>query len=143
MGYPDEASEKRMLTSGQHRVGGASALAAVQIEQVIALQKIVGEVKVGKAVADYAWRIIHASRTDGHFVDGLSPRAGMAWMRAAQAWALIEGRAWVTPDDIQAVFQQCAIHRLQTKSSVQMSKEESSAALISWLKNIPIEASGD
>ena len=138
MGYPDETSEKRMLMTGKHRGAGLVA-PAVDIEQVVHLQALASNVLVGPTVADYAWRVVHASRTDGAFVDGLSPRAGMAWMRAAQAWALIDGRAWVMPDDLQATFVQCSAHRLQLKSNRQAARDIASQSLMSWLGGIPVE----
>lgn len=138
MGYPDEVSEKRMLMTGKHHRTGL-VQAAVDVEQVIRLQALASSVSVGPAVADYAWRAVHASRNDGAFVDGLSPRAGMAWMRAAQAWALIDGRAWVMPDDLQATFVQCSAHRLQLKLSRQTGRDIASQNLTSWLSGIHVE----
>lgn len=138
MGYPEQASEKMLLMSGRHRTEN-KAIAAVQPQQVLALQKVVEGVTVSHAVADYAWRVIDKSRTDNHFVDGLSPRAGMAWIRAAQAWALIEARSWITPDDLRAVFVQCAAHRLQPKASGQSNRAWVSADLLNWLNDITIE----
>ncbi len=139
LGYPDEASEKRMLTIGSHKTGSKGVRSAMTVEGVLRIQALVSEIHVGELVADYAYRVVRGTRDGAMFVDGLSPRAGMAWMRAAQAWALLDGRTWVTPDDLQAVFIECAVHRLQNKSGAAMGRAQAGQALRSWLQSVPVQ----
>mgnify|MGYP000928471208 CR=1 FL=1 len=66
-----------------------------------------------KAAADYVYRLVEATRRPGQFVTGLSPRAGLAVVKAAKAWAFMHGRGHVLPDDIKAVWIAVTNHRLQ------------------------------
>lgn len=138
LGYPDEASEKRMLMTGRHKTSGHGVSSAVDKETVLLLQSMAAQVSISEAVASYAHRVIRASREQNVFVDGLSPRAGMAWMRAAQAWAMLDGRTWVLPDDLQAVFAECALHRLQHRSSAKMTRAQTEIELREWMSKHPV-----
>lgn len=76
-------------------------------------QRQAAEVKFAPAAADYVYRLVQATRQPGRFVLGLSPRAGLAVVNAAKAWAFMQGRGHVLPDDIKAVWVAVANHRLQ------------------------------
>lgn len=76
-------------------------------------QQQAAQVKFTQAAADYVFRLVQATRQPGRFVLGLSPRAGLAVVSAAKAWALMQGREHVLPDDIKAVWVAVANHRLQ------------------------------
>ena len=82
-----------------------------------ALQAAVDQVHVADPLLDYVQELIAATRSGQWFAQGLSPRAGIALMRAARAQALIEGRNYVAPDDVQAIFPQCAAHRMTPAST--------------------------
>ena len=62
--------------------------------------------------------LLHATRSGGRFAQGLSPRAGLALLRAARAYALLQGRAYVAPDDLYAVVVPVAAHRLRPAPGV-------------------------
>jgi MoxR-like ATPase len=79
---------------------------------VLAWQRRVDAVYVAPALLDYLQLLLAASRSSAHWETGLSPRAGLALLRAARAWALIDGRGQVVPEDVQAVFPSVAGHRL-------------------------------
>jgi MoxR-like ATPase len=70
------------------------------------------QVKAGDALLDYLQTLIAATRSGRWFTEGLSPRAGIAVLRAARARALMGGRDYVAPDDIQAILPQAIAHRL-------------------------------
>jgi MoxR-like ATPase len=72
----------------------------------------VGDVHVAPALLDYVQSLLAASRNSSHWEIGLSPRAGLAVVRAARAWAMIDGRAQVVPEDVQAILPAVAAHRL-------------------------------
>jgi MoxR-like ATPase len=139
LGYPDKASEMQMLMGASHKTNGQRVESAVTPSQVLKLQQLVKEIVVSEAAADYAYRVIVATRQGNDFIDGLSPRAGMSWMAAAQAWALMKAREYVTPDDLKAVFMECVLHRLQARSGGAMDRAQASKHLQNWLRNIPIE----
>lgn len=142
LGYPDEAAEMRMLMNGHPGAVFESALAdrPMGVERLLAIQSLVERIHVSEQVAGYAYRVIQATRQCGLYVDGLSPRAGMSWIRAAKAWALLSGRAWVLPDDLQAVFVECALHRLNPKSSGHEVRASREVTLKDWLKSVPVDA---
>ena len=91
----------------------ADALQAVlSALELAALQQAVGRVHVADPLLDYVQDLIAATRSGRWFVQGLSPRAGIALLRVARAQALIAGRDYVAPDDVQAVLPACTAHRL-------------------------------
>ena len=67
---------------------------------------------VAEPLLDYVQDLVAATRNGRWFLQGLSPRAGIALMRAARAQALISGRDYVAPDDVQAILPQCVAHRM-------------------------------
>jgi MoxR-like ATPase len=112
LGYPDHRSERALL-SGSDKRDAIKHLGAVMSPEELALaQELVLRVHVSEALLDYLQALIAATRSGLWFVDGLSPRAGMAVLRAAKARALLDGRDYVAPDDLQSIFPQCVAHRL-------------------------------
>jgi len=112
LGYPDRASERALL-SGQDRREAINGLRAVMSpEELVAAQKAVLAVHASDALLDYLQTVIAATRSGAWFVEGLSPRAGIAVLRAAKARALLDERDYVAPDDVQAILAQSAAHRL-------------------------------
>ena len=80
--------------------------------QLMELQRAVPQMPVSEALLDYVQQIINYTRHSPRFTQGLSPRAGVAILRAAQAWAMMEGRRQVLPEDVQAVLPAVVGHRL-------------------------------
>ncbi len=76
------------------------------------MQRAVLDVHVSEALLDYLQALIAATRSGRWFIEGLSPRAGLAVLRAARARALLDRRRHVAPDDIQDILPQCIAHRL-------------------------------
>jgi MoxR-like ATPase len=112
LGYPDRASERALL-AGQDRRQAIHELRPVMTpEELVAAQKAVLAVHASEALLDYLQSLIAATRSGVWFVEGLSPRAGIAVLRAAKARALLGERDYVAPDDIQAILVQTAAHRL-------------------------------
>jgi len=112
LGYPDQASERALL-AGQDRRAAIHGLRAVMTPaDLIAAQKVVQQVHASEALLDYLQAVIAATRSGRWFVEGLSPRAGIAVLRAAKARALLNQRDYVAPDDVQAVLPQTVAHRL-------------------------------
>lgn len=112
MGYPDEAHERLLLT-GRDRRDMVSALPiSLSPGQLLALQMRVPQVHASAALLDYVQAIVRYTRTSALFTAGLSPRATLALLHAAQAWSLLHGRPGVVPEDVQAVLPAVAGHRL-------------------------------
>ncbi|WP_067521116.1 AAA family ATPase [Endozoicomonas ascidiicola] len=114
MGYPDTESEKAILKGEAGRLCLNSLEQAMTAEELLLLQEEVDKVSASDLLLDYILRLLKATRSEEHFEVGLSPRAGLALLQAAKAWARIDGRNYVVPEDVQAVFLPVARHRLIT-----------------------------
>jgi MoxR-like ATPase len=112
LGYPDQASERALLKGSDRREAIARLPAVMSGAELRAAQAAVLAVHASEALYDYLQALIAATRSGRWFVDGLSPRAGIAVLRAARAHALLERRDYVAPDDIQAILAQTIAHRL-------------------------------
>jgi len=118
IGYPEAAAEKEIIAR-QRLVRAADLVAPVLSgEEVIALQKLVHEVRVDDALLDYLLAIVKATRTAAPVALGVSPRGSLSLHRAAQAHALVEGRDYVTPDDIKMMAGPVLEHRLVLHEAV-------------------------
>ncbi|MEX2479870.1 MAG: AAA family ATPase [Gammaproteobacteria bacterium] len=113
LGYPDRAAERALLTGSDRRTLLAEQEPVLDAAVLGNLQAAVLAVHVSDALIDYVQELLDHTRTSSSFATGLSPRAGLALLRAARAWALIDGRNHVLPDDIQAVLPAVAVHRLR------------------------------
>jgi len=112
LGYPDRASERALLAGEDRRHLTARLPPVMQPAELMAAQQVVLSVSASDALLDYLQALIGATRDGRWFVDGLSPRAGIGILRVARAKALMAGRNYVAPDDIQAILPQAAAHRL-------------------------------
>jgi MoxR-like ATPase len=112
LGYPERAAERALLTGNGRRELLEQLPAVLSAAELAGLQQAVDQVHVAEPLLDYVQDLIAATRDGRWFLQGLSPRAGIALMRAARAQALISGRDYVAPDDVQAILPQCVAHRL-------------------------------
>ena len=112
LGYPNREAERELLQGQDRRALLDKLPALLNAEQLAALQAAVQNVQASHAVLAYLQDLLDATRNGQWFVQGLSPRAGLAILRAAKARALIEGRRYVAPDDIASILPQTAAHRL-------------------------------
>ena len=122
MGYPSAEAEKQLYFQGDRRPTLPQLQAVCDAETLAQWMQQVAEVKVSQAAADYVFRLVEATRQPGRFVLGLSPRAGLAVVSAAKAWAFMQGRAHVLPDDVKAVWVPVANHRVQAVQQQQSSE---------------------
>jgi MoxR-like ATPase len=125
MGYPDPVLERELLTGQDRRDLLATIPPMLTPQQLLLMQTMVPRVHASDALLDYVQAIIRYTRESPHFESGLSPRAAIAMLRAAQAWALIHGHAGVLPEDVQAVLPGVVGHRLKPRddSSVKSAVE--------------------
>ncbi|MBF9266425.1 AAA family ATPase [Paracidovorax cattleyae] len=112
IGYPDRAAERHLLAGGDRRDMVEGMLPLLSPGELESLQQQVLAVHAAEPLLDYVQDLIAATRSGRWFLQGLSPRAGIALIRAAKAQALIAGRDYVAPDDVQAVLPQTIAHRL-------------------------------
>lgn len=121
LGYPDSQSERALLKNQGGRANAQHIQAVCDGETLVKLQQQVHQVHVSDALLDYLQALIQYTRTQLN--TGLSPRAGLGLRQCAQAWAMCEGRDFVTPEDVQAVFPSVVTHRLQTDSNIDVAKQ--------------------
>ncbi len=111
LGFPDRGSERAMLTGASRRDMLHELSVVLPAEELLALQAAVPQVHTSPALLDYVQDLLEASRRE--HPSGLSPRAGLGLLHAAQAWALMSGREMVLPEDVQAVATPVMAHRLE------------------------------
>lgn len=142
LGYGTREDAKEIL----RRFRSTSPLETVQpvisVEQIAALQKEVTAVHVSQAVEDYVIDLTEATRSHRSVDVGISPRAMLALLRAAQAYAFVSGRAYVLPDDVKAVFPSLAVHRirLSMEAELHVTEQEVVAQIMSSVP-APVEES--
>jgi MoxR-like ATPase len=112
LGYPNAESERALLAGTDRRMMIAQAMPLLSSEEVVALRQAVGEVHASDALIDYVQALLARSRQHPGVRVGLSPRAGIALLRAARAYALLVGRNHVLPEDVQTLFLAVASHRI-------------------------------
>jgi MoxR-like ATPase len=112
LGYPDADAERALLAGGDRREMLSELEPSMDAITLQALQGGVDRVHVADVILDYVQSLVAATRNSPCWELGLSPRAGLALLRAARAWALIDGRMLVVPEDVQAVLPSVAGHRL-------------------------------
>jgi MoxR-like ATPase len=112
LGYPDRAAERELLNGRDRREmleTLESTLSAIELQS---LQQKVMDIHAADPLLDYVQELVAATRSGRWFLQGLSPRAGIAVVRAAKAQALLSGRDYVAPDDVQSILPQTIGHRL-------------------------------
>lgn len=114
MGYPAAEAEKQLYFQGSSRNLMTQLQAVCDAQTLQQWQQAAAKVQFSPAAADYVFRLVQATRQSGRFVMGLSPRAGLAVVSAAKAWAFMQGRNHVLPDDIKAVWVAVANHRVKS-----------------------------
>lgn len=110
--YPDAAAERALLTGSDRRDLLAQLTPQLDAASLAALHRQAQAITASSALLDYLQALLMASRRHADIRVGLSPRAGIALLGAARAWALLSGRGHVLPEDIQALFVPLAGHRL-------------------------------
>ena len=117
MNYPDRDSEIDLLLDRSVDEPGFRLPPLMDKDNLIALQKSVRNVAVDRKVASYIVMLVNATRTDTRVRIGCSPRGSKMLLRAAQARAVLQGREFVLPDDVQALAVDVMSHRISLRSS--------------------------
>jgi MoxR-like ATPase len=131
LGYPAPSAERELLiTEDRARVLDRTT-AVLDPQDIKALQEDCESVHVSENLLDYIQALVQETREERWFETGLSPRAGIALLRASRALAFIENREFVTPEDVKSVFPGLARHRLSPTSGFSQSPEEQITELLS------------
>ena len=127
LGYPDARAERGLLSGVDRRDLVARLTPQMDTAELLALQQQTRQVFVSPALLDYVQAILKHTRESANFAHGLSPRAGLALLAAARAWALLDGRNAVIPEDVQAILPGVASHRLQSTQNTSASNSDALA----------------
>ena len=136
LGYPNNEAERELLKGSDRRQLLKRIMPMIGSEQLIAMQQQAESIHVAEALLDYLQDLLDYSRRSADYTNGLSPRAGLAVLRCARAWALIHGHPQVLPEDIQQVLPSIISHRLNSvQDNGQLTQEDNATHLI---KQVPI-----
>ena len=130
LGYPDRAAERALLTGADRRDAVTRLQPVLTSSELLQVMDAVRQIHASEALLDYLQALIAATRSGRWFVEGLSPRAGIAVLRLGRARALLAGRDFVSPDDLQALLPQAIAHRLQPVPGAGRGRREQVRAMI-------------
>jgi len=136
LGYPDADAERALLQGEDRRDLLADLAPRMSTQELVELQHRVQQVHASAALLDYVQALVGHTRRSADYVNGLSPRAALAVLHAARAWALMAGRGHVLPEDVQAVLPAVVSHRLVPAEEVSRVNGYDVAELL--IKQVPI-----
>jgi len=131
LGFPDIEAEKKILASSDSRANQKALAECISIAQLIAMQDKVQKITTTERIIEYVIALCRVSRKDSGKTNPLSPRAGKALLSAAKAWAFMENRDFVIPEDIQAVFSSVCQHRL---GDIRQTEEHNTGTMLASIK---------
>jgi MoxR-like ATPase len=138
LGYPDAAAERALLMGEDRRAMLRSLHAAMNPAELIDAQQALRAIHASSSLIDYVQALAQASRSGALFAEGLSPRAAIALLQAGRAWAALEGRDHVLPEDIQAVLVPVCAHRLRPVKSAHGMAPASRDLVLQLQKSVPV-----
>ncbi|HEY0585145.1 MAG TPA: AAA family ATPase [Pseudoduganella sp.] len=138
LGYPDAAAERALLMGEDRRQMLKHLAPAMTPAELFAAQQALRQIHAAPALIDYVQALAQASRQNGFFAEGLSPRAALALLQAARAWAALEGRDHVMPEDVQAVLVPVCAHRLRPLKSAHGTALASRDLVLQLQKSVPV-----
>ncbi len=124
MGYPDREAERNLLLNPNRQQMMDKLKPVIDAASMLQLQTQARSIQASDALIDYVLALVHASRHHSALQTGMSPRASLALLRSSRAWALMQGRQFVLPEDVQAVFVAVASHRFNPISGAELSAVE-------------------
>jgi MoxR-like ATPase len=131
LGYPDMKAERKLYEGLDPREQLKTLEAQTDTKKLLAMQQQIETIKTTETLLSYVERLVQFTRSNSRLRCGLSPRAALAIIRAAKAWAFIEGREYVIPEDVQAVFDAVVLHRLRNHADY----SQGDRSLSEWILN--------
>lgn len=135
VGYPDRKAEMMLLKTGDTSKAADTFESMMDTEKVLELQSMIDSVFISDALIEYVQDLLVFTRKSPAFYTGLSPRAGLAVIRAARSWAFIHGRDYGLPEDIKKVLVPVISHRLRASSGY---RELSGTELRELMEGVPV-----
>jgi MoxR-like ATPase len=130
LGYPDRQAERALLVGGDRQKLLEHLPSLLNADELQQLQQQVQAIHASAPLLDYVQDLVAATRSGRWFLQGLSPRAAIAVVRAAKAHALLNGRDYVAPDDVQSILPQTIAHRLVPVGDAQRGAQEQVRAML-------------
>jgi MoxR-like ATPase len=138
LGYPDAAAERALLMGEDRRAMLKTIEPVMRPEELMDAQRSLRAIHASDKLIDYLQALAQASRSGKLFAEGLSPRATLALLQAARAWAALEGRDHVIPEDVQALLVPVCAHRLRPLRSAQGVAMASRDLVLQLQKSVPV-----
>ena len=138
LGYPDAAAERALLMGEDRRAMLRTLQPAMDASELAQAQRALRGIHASSALVTYVQALAQASRQNGMFAEGLSPRAAIALLQAGRAWAALEGRDHVIPEDIQAVLVPVCAHRLRPLKAAHGAALASRDLVLQLQKSVPV-----
>lgn len=135
LGYPDVKSERALLKGEAGRELMEDIKSLMQDKQLLVMQNQIKTINASDSLLDYVQRLVHYTRQHPHLQYGVSPRAALALLQAAKAWAFIHDREYVVPEDVQAVLKPVFYHRLVNAAD---SPSEASAIIETMQRDVAV-----
>jgi MoxR-like ATPase len=135
LGYPDRRAEKTLLLQGDAKAVLAATTPSLETGQVLKIQQQIEAVHHSDALLEYVQNLLDFTRSATIFHLGLSPRAGLALLRTAAAWAFMEGRDYTLPEDVQNILPWVIGHRLRSSKDLM---EIPHQRLVPMMMKIPV-----
>src|SRR5919197_1069060 len=139
LGYPSERQEVEILDAQAHLHPIETLGQVADTETIIGAQRHVADVHVAPAVKDYVVRVVAATRSHPDVYLGASPRGSLALVRAAQAFAAIQGRDFVVPDDVKLLAAPTLSHRLILQPAARLRDLTTATVIAEVLQSVPVE----
>jgi len=133
VGYPDREAQREVLTSHRRGEPVDELQPVLDSDQIVAMQEAVREVRVDEAISGYLLDVVEATRRSEELHVGVSVRGALALYRASQAWAVLEGRPYVVPDDVKRLAVPVLAHRVMPKGYLHGERRETVEALLERL----------
>ena len=138
IGYPSEKEEGAILERFRDSDPLSDLQATTTPEELMALQAERRQIRVEETVRDYVVRVARATRKHDEIMLGASPRATLALYQAAQAWAAIQGREYVLPDDVKTMAPHVLTHRLMISPQAQLRGRQPSELVADIVDSVPV-----
>lgn len=138
LGYPSQEEEEQMLEQLGNSIPFASIHPVISPDELTAVFQEIEQVHVSPAVRQYIVHLVHATRNHPRLETGASPRASKALFQGGRAWAAMEGRDFVTPDDIKAIAVPVLGHRVTLNSQARFSGVSAETIIAQILDTVPV-----
>jgi MoxR-like ATPase len=138
LGYPSHNEENQILERFRLNDPLTSLASVIPAEEILRLIQLRKQIRVEESVRDYIVRIARTTRENGDIQLGASPRATLALYQTAQAWAAIQGRDYVIPDDVKLLAPYVLSHRLIISAQAQLRGRAADELISDIVSAVPV-----